>query len=235
MLAELQLSEGVQTTAWALGLVRSRTFGRVLSRAGRQPAEQQGEEEEEEQVSLLMVPGADLVNHSFDHNSRFEVVLASEDGSSSDAAAVAAGAVTNQQLQLVIKALRPIAAGEEVTISYGADKSNLVLFANYGEWGAPGIWWSLKRCKRTFYCGDEHDRPSSHTHHYHKNAQVSSSRPTRTTASHCRPQSPTPRARPALGGGWQWRLPLGLPLLTVRLRQICHPSQDRIWTLSTRI
>jgi len=145
--AQLHLSDSPAAVAWAMGLVRSRTFGRVLSDAfaesssdaaesPQQQHQQQEEGDEPPAVSLLMVPGADLVNHSFDHNSKFEVVASHSSSSSSSSSQAQSGSTgassSGAELQLVVRALRQIPAGEEVTISYGQDKSNLVLLASYG-------------------------------------------------------------------------------------------------------
>ncbi|KAI8475694.1 MAG: hypothetical protein J3K34DRAFT_456098 [Monoraphidium minutum] len=153
-LPDLRLSSGPRDTAWALGLVRSRTFGRVLRAsggAGGGDAAAQADSMDEDAgaegpVSLLMVPGIDLVNHSFDCNSRFEVVLdesggggggsgggdAADAGGSGGGGGAAGADASAWEGRLVVRALRAVPAGEEVTISYGGGKRNITLLADYG-------------------------------------------------------------------------------------------------------
>ncbi|KAF8057906.1 DEGP5 [Scenedesmus sp. PABB004] len=114
--------------AWALGLVKSRTFGRPLpAGASEQPpradsnksstaaaaaAELEPGDDDEARVVLLMVPWVDLLNHSPAPNCDFRVDWAA------GCFDVAAGA--------------RIRAGEEASISYGSNKSNLSLASCYG-------------------------------------------------------------------------------------------------------
>jgi hypothetical protein len=168
LLSGLRLSDSPAATAWALGLVRSRTFGRVRPRGGpTDAAAAAGGPGAAGPVSLLMVPGVDLVNHSFDHNAELCSELDTSTSTGAPAAVDGPGSTGHISplggasggggggggcsggggcgggglggLRLVVRALRAVAAGEELTISYGADKSNAVLFANYGA-GARGKW-----------------------------------------------------------------------------------------------
>eukprot|EP00775_Hariotina_reticulata_P004636 gene4636-4889_t len=95
-LARLQLSSSLQHSLWALSMVRSRTFSEDVN----------GE------MLTLMVPFADLANHSFDHNCTF--CLSRDNGS------------------FQLRSLRPMVEGDEATISYGSPKPNSELLRDYG-------------------------------------------------------------------------------------------------------
>jgi hypothetical protein len=92
-------SAAAADAAWAYSLVRSRTFGRRLTTGSGA-------------VSNLIVPGADLVNHSLWPNAKFDFSAPAQ--------------------LLTVAATCRVEAGEEVTISYGRDRPNASLFANYG-------------------------------------------------------------------------------------------------------
>jgi hypothetical protein len=149
----LRLSPSPRHTGWALGLVRSRTFGRPLGRPPGAAAEAGtssggdggggggggeaeaarggaagGAESGGGPVSLLMVPGVDLLNHSFRPNARFGVERGGGDGGGSRSGSGAGGGGT----RLVVRASAAVAAGKELTISYGGGRPNSSLFASYG-------------------------------------------------------------------------------------------------------
>ncbi|KAL6749713.1 hypothetical protein V8C86DRAFT_2837062 [Haematococcus lacustris] len=92
----LQLAHCSQDTLWAAAMVRSRTFSDSLGGEGL----------------TLMVPFADLANHSFEYNGTFRV-----------------GA---DKCSFELSTVRAIAAGQELLISYGQDKSNAELQRDYG-------------------------------------------------------------------------------------------------------
>ncbi|WIA21504.1 hypothetical protein OEZ85_000708 [Tetradesmus obliquus] len=95
-LAPLRLSGSLAESLWAISMVRSRTFSEDMA----------GE------CLTLMVPYADLANHSFDNNSTF--------------------CMARDAKSFQLQSLRPLAAGEELTISYGATKPNAECLRDYG-------------------------------------------------------------------------------------------------------
>ena len=62
----------------------------------------------------MLVPYADLINHSNDPNAVYEYLEEPE------------------KTGVVIRAVADIAAGQEVSIAYGPDKSNEALLKQYG-------------------------------------------------------------------------------------------------------
>uniref|UniRef100_A0A383V6P8 SET domain-containing protein n=1 Tax=Tetradesmus obliquus TaxID=3088 RepID=A0A383V6P8_TETOB len=132
--------------AWALSMVKSRTFGRQLPQqqqhnagspaqrappqgpAAAEPAaaaaaaelEPGGSDDDDSNVVLLMVPFIDMINHSPANNCSFSCGW------------------SNGCFEIVCA--EPILAGSEVTISYGSNKSNLALLSCYGFFipGNPG-------------------------------------------------------------------------------------------------
>ncbi len=61
----------------------------------------------------LMVPTADLANHSFQYNSTY--------------------ALRTAQGAFQLNSCRPLNAGDAICISYGSDKTNAELMRDYGE------------------------------------------------------------------------------------------------------
>ncbi|WIA15539.1 hypothetical protein OEZ85_002173 [Tetradesmus obliquus] len=134
--------------AWALSMVKSRTFGRQLPQqqqqqhnagspaqrappqgpAAAEPAaaaaaaelEPGGSDDDDSNVVLLMVPFIDMINHSPANNCSFSCDW------------------SNGCFEIVCA--EPILAGSEVTISYGSNKSNLALLSCYAFFipGNPG-------------------------------------------------------------------------------------------------
>lgn len=92
----LQLADSLQDTLWAMSLVRSRTFSDKVH----------------DTEVALMVPTADLANHSFQYNSTY-------------ALRTARGAFE-------LNSCRPLNAGDAICISYGSDKTNAELMRDYG-------------------------------------------------------------------------------------------------------
>eukprot|EP00798_Chlamydomonas_sp_ICE-L_P017033 gene17033-23325_t len=95
-LSKLKLAEKMEDTFWATSMVRSRTFSEDVGGEG----------------ITLMVPFADLANHSFGHNSTFSIGL--------------------DKSMFCLRSLKPIPAGSEAIISYGQDKCNASLQRDYG-------------------------------------------------------------------------------------------------------
>ncbi|KAL3148961.1 hypothetical protein ABBQ32_001818 [Trebouxia sp. C0010 RCD-2024] len=96
LLRSLQLANTLQDTLWAMSLVRSRTFSEAVQSTDL----------------ALMVPTADLANHSFQQNSVY--------------------ALRATQGTFELKSCQPIKEGQAVCISYGADKTNAELMRDYG-------------------------------------------------------------------------------------------------------
>lgn len=100
---------------WAFGVVRSRCF----------------------QVSedwFAIVPIIDMCNHDFNPNAFVAIPNRKKDKLTSQEGGESGGAEEerNSQQSIALEALRPIAAGEEITISYGDDYTNQRLYAQYG-------------------------------------------------------------------------------------------------------
>ena len=70
--------------------------------------------ESQKTLEYMLVPYADLINHSNQPNATYE--YSEEDG----------------KLGVIIRATEDIQAGQEVTIAYGPDKSNEMLLKQYG-------------------------------------------------------------------------------------------------------
>lgn len=103
---ELQLSDSLEQSLWALSAVRSRSL--LLAAAGGSagaPGRSRG-------ALTALVPVIDLANHSFDPNA--EVAYDAASGS------------------VQLRPLRPVAAGEALSIDYGCRRDNLDLMCDYG-------------------------------------------------------------------------------------------------------
>ena len=70
--------------------------------------------ESQKVMEQMLVPYADLINHSNNPNANYEYLEESE------------------RTGVVIRALADIAAGQEVSIAYGPEKSNEALLKQYG-------------------------------------------------------------------------------------------------------
>ena len=70
--------------------------------------------ESQKVIEQMLVPYADLINHSNDPNAAYEY---SEEP---------------EKTGVIIRASADIAAGQEVNIAYGPDRSNEVLLKQYG-------------------------------------------------------------------------------------------------------
>ncbi|KAL0020939.1 hypothetical protein WJX79_002382 [Trebouxia sp. C0005] len=92
----LQLADSLQDTLWAMSLVRSRTFSDKVH----------------DTEVALMVPTADLANHSFQYNSTY--------------------ALRSARGAFELNSCRLLNAGDAICISYGSDKTNAELMRDYG-------------------------------------------------------------------------------------------------------
>ncbi|KAG2499539.1 hypothetical protein HYH03_002485 [Edaphochlamys debaryana] len=95
-LGQLRLAARVEDTMWAMSMVRTRTFSETVN----------GE------ALTLMVPYADLANHSFRCTGTF--------------------CMARDNKRFDLRLLAPLAEGEEATISYGEAKSNAEVMRDYG-------------------------------------------------------------------------------------------------------
>ncbi|GIL48199.1 hypothetical protein Vafri_4886 [Volvox africanus] len=95
-LRQLRLAARQEDTLWAMSMVRTRTFSEDVNGEGL----------------TLMVPYADMANHSFQHNATFCM------------------ARDNKRFEL--RLLFPLVKGEEATICYGEGKPNFEVMRDYG-------------------------------------------------------------------------------------------------------
>ncbi|KXZ49958.1 hypothetical protein GPECTOR_18g116 [Gonium pectorale] len=95
-LRRLRLAASQRDTLWAMSMVRTRTFSESVN----------GES------LTLMVPYADLANHSFRFNSTF--------------------CMSRDNRRFELRLLSTLAAGEEAAISYGESKPNFEVMRDYG-------------------------------------------------------------------------------------------------------
>ncbi|EFJ46660.1 hypothetical protein VOLCADRAFT_92848 [Volvox carteri f. nagariensis] len=95
-LRHLKLAAKPVDTQWAMSMVRTRTFSEDVNGEGL----------------TLMVPYADMANHSFQYNSTFCM------------------ARDNERFEL--RLLSPLGPGEEASICYGEDKPNFEVMRDYG-------------------------------------------------------------------------------------------------------
>ncbi|KAG1657317.1 hypothetical protein FOA52_008045 [Chlamydomonas sp. UWO 241] len=89
--------EGRCDTFWAAAMVRTRTFSEEVAGEG----------------ITLMVPFADLANHSFDNNGTF-------------------GMARGDRTRFELRSVCELAASQEVCITYGQEKTNTELMRDYG-------------------------------------------------------------------------------------------------------
>ncbi|GLI69471.1 hypothetical protein VaNZ11_014089, partial [Volvox africanus] len=95
-LRRLRLAASLEDTLWAMSMVRTRTFSEDVNGEGL----------------TLMVPYADMANHSFQHNATFCM------------------ARDNKRFEL--RLLFSLVTGEEATICYGEGKPNFEVMRDYG-------------------------------------------------------------------------------------------------------